>query len=457
MIDIRSYFFFQEGCFTRKKETKLFYGWYIVIASVLLIAYYSGIVVYGFTAFIDPIALTFGWSYTQISLATSLRGLESGALNPLVGIVVDRWPARPLALTGTVIFAVGLLCLSQVDSLTMFYLGFIVIGLGTSLAVHMVPQTAIVRWFRRDVGKASGVLFMGNGVGGLLIPGLVMMIDACGWKTSLLLLTVGILVFGIPLSLVFRTSPQECGLLPDGKTDRNPSGPPLPFASPYAMDVKEALKTRAFWQIGFATTLQMAGVMAVITHVMPHLTSMGVQRSLSGMVAMTIPLASLLSRIPFGCLCDVFDKRHVLAASIGLTSAGLFLFGMIDGSSYGLITLFVIFIGIGIGGLMPTRLPIYSEYFGTGNFGKIYGLASIFMTVGIVGGPPLAGRVYDTLGVFGPVWFFLGGANVLGGILVLTVPRSLRNLGTGHGPEPAVNHAPGGPGTLRLRRHTRAD
>jgi len=41
----------------------MFYGWYIIAAAVLLTNYNNGILGYGFTAFISPIAATFGWSY----------------------------------------------------------------------------------------------------------------------------------------------------------------------------------------------------------------------------------------------------------------------------------------------------------------------------------------------------------------------------------------------------------
>ena len=61
--------------------------------------------------------------------------------------------------------------------------------------------------------------------------------------------------------------------------------------------------------------------------------------------------------------------------------------------------------------------------------GKIYGLASIFMTVGIVGGPPLAGWAYDRLGFFDPVWLGLGVTNLVGIVLVLTAKRPERRPG----------------------------
>ena len=68
---------------SEQKHSKVFFGWYIVIASILITLYTHGIVQFGFTAVFEPIAEEFGWSYASISLASSLRGLEVGLLAPL--------------------------------------------------------------------------------------------------------------------------------------------------------------------------------------------------------------------------------------------------------------------------------------------------------------------------------------------------------------------------------------
>lgn len=70
---------------------KVFYGWFIVVAAVLTGLYIAGVVFYGFTAVFEPIADEMGWSYAQISLASSIRGLEMGLLAPLFGVMADRW------------------------------------------------------------------------------------------------------------------------------------------------------------------------------------------------------------------------------------------------------------------------------------------------------------------------------------------------------------------------------
>jgi MFS family permease len=72
----------------------VFYGWWVVCACFPIALYVSGITVYGFTAFIEPFAAEFQWSYTQISFAQSLCGFEAGIFNPVIGVLADRFGSR---------------------------------------------------------------------------------------------------------------------------------------------------------------------------------------------------------------------------------------------------------------------------------------------------------------------------------------------------------------------------
>lgn len=411
-------------------RVKLFFGWYIVTAAFLLGMYHGGIIAFGFTAFIAPIVATFGWSYAQVSFGTSLRGLEVGALDPFVGTAADRWPARRLVLIGVSLYGLGLVGISQAGNLAVFYLGFLVLGLGNSLTVGVVLRTTIAKWFKRDLGKASAVISMGAPIGGVLVPLLVRMIDIFTWQTSLLILAAGVWVIGVPLSFVFRASPEENGLLFDGKPRNDAEGQRRPQSPDLGVGVKEVLKMRAFWHIGIATMLQIGSIQAVITQVMPYLSSLGVERSTASMITMFIPLVSLTARIPFGWLADIFPNKYLIATSACLTSAGLFLFWLIDGNSFVLIYAFVAVFGLGLAG-MSIRTPLVREYFGTKNFGTIYGLIAVFGMIGLLVYPPVAGWVYDSFGTYKPIWLVFGGGSIIGVILALTTPSS-RSQGQSH-------------------------
>ena len=74
----------------------IFYGWWVVCAAFLFSFYVAGSAGLSFTAFVEPIANEFGWSYTQISIAASLRGLELGVFAPVIGLLVDRFGSERL-------------------------------------------------------------------------------------------------------------------------------------------------------------------------------------------------------------------------------------------------------------------------------------------------------------------------------------------------------------------------
>ncbi len=120
-------------------KIKLYYGWYIVAAGLVLAACNGWIFGYGWTAFVNPILVTFGWSMAQLSLGSSLRSLETGMFNPLWGPVVDRYSPKKLMLIGVTCKVLGIFCLSQTRNLAMFYIGFAIMGVGSSLATGILP------------------------------------------------------------------------------------------------------------------------------------------------------------------------------------------------------------------------------------------------------------------------------------------------------------------------------
>ena len=98
------------------ERPRIFYGWYIAAASLVNLLYTGGVANFGFTAVFEPIANEFRWSYAQISLASSLRGLEMGLLAPVVGFLVDKWGPKKMVFGGSIFLCLGFLLLSRVES-----------------------------------------------------------------------------------------------------------------------------------------------------------------------------------------------------------------------------------------------------------------------------------------------------------------------------------------------------
>ncbi len=123
---------FRPFMISQRAPHKIFFGWWIVVASFLTALYVGGAVFYGFTAFFEPIIEEMGWSHTELSLAASLRGLEIGILSPFIGFRVDRVGPRKVIFTGVLTTAVSPGLLRYATVLIMFYSAFVLMAVGTS-------------------------------------------------------------------------------------------------------------------------------------------------------------------------------------------------------------------------------------------------------------------------------------------------------------------------------------
>ena len=407
------------------RPPRIFYGWWIVAASFCIALYVGGVVFYGFTTIFEPIASEFNWSYTQISFAASLRGLEMGLFAPVIGILVDRWGPRRLIFGGAVATALGLMLLSRTSSLVVFYAAFFLMALGMSNCTMTVLMTAVANWFRKNVGKATGIAISGFGCGGLLIPLIVRFIEVYQWRSTMVILALGMLGIVLPLSLLFRHRPEQYGDFIDGRAADGvafDSGSAAPPAAEAHVGPKQALRSRTFWHLAVPFTYHVMAVSSIVTHVMPYLSSIGIARSRSSLVATGIPLMSVVGRLGLGSLGDRLDRRRISACAYFMMGLGAVCFAFAPTGGPWLFVPFLVLFGIGYGGNNALRPPMTREYFGRTSFGAVFGLIIGINMLGGFIGPPAAGWVFDTWGSYQSMWFLLAGLAPAAMVTVLTIP-----------------------------------
>ena len=387
----------------------------------------GGVVQYGFTALFEPIVQEFGWSYASVSLAASLRGLETGLLAPVTGFLADRWGPRRLVMIGSLLTAVGLLLLSLTQSLTMFYGAFVVVALGVSCCTVTVLMTAVSNWFHRKVGTASGIALSGFGLSGLVLPLLVALIASFGWRSALQLLSIGAIVVVLPMSLLLRHKPEQYGLAPDGDAGTvvpvtTPERGSIPDATAEPrFTVRQAMGTRTFWAIAAVFTYHTLTVSTITTHVMPYLSSVGFDRAAAAAVATFVPLLSVLGRVGLGWLSDRVDRRKSTVVSHAMMGVGTLCFALIPQGGAWLVLPYVLLFGIGFGGSNSLRPALVREFFGRASFGTVFGLVIGVNMIGSIAGPPVAGWVFDTFGDYEFAWLALTGLSVASIALIFTI------------------------------------
>lgn len=408
-----------------RKHPAIFYGWWMVVAYFLISMYIAGTVMFGFTAIIEPVVKELGWSYTQVSFAASLRGVESGLMAPLAGILSDRFGSKRVMFTGMAICGLGLLLLGQTQNLGMFYASFILISLGVIATAAPVTMPVIANWFHKKFGLAAGIVSSGVGLGGLMISLVVQLIDKYEWRMAMTLVGLGIFIIVLPLCLLTKQKPEKYGYLPDGKetADKVFDGNPASIQAANAqINSVEVLQSRTFIHIALAFLCGGFVVSTAITHVMPYLSSIGISRETAGLMAGFIPLASAVGRLGFGWITDKTNAKHATALCFIFLIIGFLFFNYIAQLGNWCMILSLILIGIGYGGSAIMILALTRHYFGTSKFGTIVGFIVGMTMLGQMGGPPLAGWIFDEWGSYTGAWFVAAALSLISLIFVMSTP-----------------------------------
>ena len=198
--------------------TGLFYGWRMVAASAAVRVLGAGLHSYGFTVFFLPLSQELNLSRTATSFAFSLSRAEGAIEGPIVGHLLDRYGPRPIMIAAVVTMGIGYLLLSQIES----YVAFLLIYTGLISLTHAggfmhAPMTLTNTWFIRLRARAMTINSAAYGVGGMLIaPVLSLVVHSWGWRWGAAAAGITFIVFGLPLCLMIRRSPESMGLLPDG-------------------------------------------------------------------------------------------------------------------------------------------------------------------------------------------------------------------------------------------------
>jgi sugar phosphate permease len=406
-------------------RNRIFYGWWIVIACLLIAAFSSGVISHGFTAIFEPIAEEFSWSYTQVSVAASIRGIEGSILAPIAGLFFTRLGARKIIFTGVAVIGLSLLILSRINSLWMFYITFMLAALGLSAVVGVVPMSVVGNWFRKNVALATGIVVCGSAFGGLMLPLVTKIVDTFGWREAMVIIGIGALGIFLPISLIVRQKPEQYGYLPDGKLSIEKTSAEVAESSQNTeveIGIRQALKSRTFWQLSSGLACCFTLIMTVITHVMPYLSTIGFTRSTSSFIASALPLTSISSRLGFGWLGDRFNKKMLLVISCFLMGLSLLLFSFINVLAAWLIVPFIILFSVGWGGVVPMHPALFREYFGRDSLSALLGFSMGLAYSVSIAGPPMAGWVFDNYGSYFYAWIALAGVAFVALILFLTSP-----------------------------------
>ena len=399
----------------RARSRAIFFGWYIVGASFVLMLMYGFFLTYGFAVFFPVILDEFGWSKAETSLAYGILAVEAGAMSPVYGWLVHRFGTRGPLMAGTVVGGAGLLILSQMNSLPVFYAGFLLAGLGLA-AYYTAPIAAIANWFRVRRAQAMGMCLAGFAVAALLIPVLRWLVEGFGWRAVLAAGGIASFCVCLPVCLLLRHRPEPYGLAVDGGGEVAPE-----VAEDLRPEVsaRQALRTPVYWLICAVYTTAFLSLSGMLPHLLQFYREVGIPGDLAAFSFSGYAVASLIGRIGGGYLSDRIDKRRIIAASH--LAIGLGTIGIAYTSEPWHLLYFSLFVGIGYAIAAPAIPALISDVFGTRSFALLYGLSILPATLFWMIAPGFAGWVSDHFGTYQLVFAGMGWVTLLATPLALLI------------------------------------
>jgi MFS family permease len=359
----------------------------------------AGLLHHAFGGYLAVLQDDRGWNKTQLSGAAALQQMETAIIGPLLGWIMDRFGPQGVIRLGVVMFGVGFMLLSQIDTLLGFYAAFIIVALGSSMCGFFPINVALINWFERWRARALSSLSLGLAMGGIFVPIVGWSLMTFGWRATAFASGVLALVVGMPLAMVIRRRPEDYGETVDGV-------PPAPDSAAVSEEshsisrdftAREALRTPAFWLLSLGHGFALFVVGAVNVHAISHLKE-ALAYTVSG-AAVFIMLVTVfqIGGVMIGwAIGDRFEKRFIAAACMVMHMLGLL--ALTYATSVPWLIAFAALHGVAWGLRGPFMHAIRADYFGRSAIGMILGLSFMIIVIGQVGGPMIAGMLADVTG-----------------------------------------------------------
>jgi sugar phosphate permease len=378
----------------------IFHGWRIAGAASSLQFMQSALLTQSFGAYVALLAEERGWSKTSLAGAAAMQSMEAAILGPLLGWVMDRFGPQAMIRWGIVVFAIGFFALSQLDTLTGFYVSAVTMALGASLCGYFPLTVAIIHWFERHRARALSLLSLGLALGGLAVPLVAWSMHTFGWRTTAIASGVLALMVGIPLASVIRGRPEDMGLTVDGVPKPAPikaDGADHPVSTGSEFTARQALRTQAFWLLGLGHGVALLVVTAVNVHAITHMKEgLGYSVAEAAWFILLMTVGQVLGVLSGAWMGDKYDKRRVAATCMMMHGAGLLLLTYATHSAE--LVAFALLHGVAWGLRGPFMQALRADYFGRNAIGMILGLSAVIIAMGQIAGPMVAGFFADLTG-----------------------------------------------------------
>jgi MFS transporter, OFA family, oxalate/formate antiporter len=389
-----------------------FYGWVMLFGSLIAILASIPGQTMGVGVFTDHLIAAWHLDRVQLSAAYMIGTIISGFSLPFAGRLLDTMGSRAMVSISAVGLGLSMALIASADQLvgpqstiaafTIVAVCFLCLRFFGQGCLAMVSRVIVGQWFNYRRGLATSFIGLFAAFGFNASPVLLnMLVDGWGWRGAYFILA-GVIGIGVSIlgALIYRNTPEECGLVMDG-------APPEKFAASQARKVPqatrdftrgEALRTWAFWV--FSLALGSHGL--IMTAVTFHIVSIGGEMGLTPDEAVAIfwPMAffGVAANFISGWFADRTKLKYLLFAFLFVELVGTAGLLNLD-SGFGRV---LITCGYGCAGGLFVQLSTvaWPRFFGRTNLGAISGLNMSVMVFSSAVGPLLFSTIQSFTGSY---------------------------------------------------------
>lgn len=398
----------------------MFYGWRVVGVCFVAAVFTWGLGVFGGSVYLSEIRRVHGWPLELVSSALTVFYLVNAVSLPAVGAAIDRWGARPVIVTGTLLLAAGVAAVGRHEAIWQLYAAFVCMGLGYATMSVTGLSATVAPWFERHQGRSVSLALTGASIGAMVVvPLLVFAITAFGFAKATLLAALILVATMVPLALVvlrFR-GPAALGLGRDGEPLQSPQTRDLGAAAPAGH--RGAIRSVAFWTVAGGFALGLLVQVGFLTHHFALAEPM-IGAHAAGLLVGATGFTGLLGRLLLARVIDQVDPRRY-SMGVFATQAVVLLVFAIWPSVPVLIPVSLIY-GFCLGQITTLSPIVVRREFGAEAFGAIYGVAGTAIQLCSAFGPVFYGVLVGIWGGYGPV-LGIAAAFELAALLCLAVGR----------------------------------
>ena len=366
-----------------------------------------------FGLYLAPMSAELGWGREVFSLAIALQNLMWGITQPFVGAIADRYGSGRVLVAGALLYAGGLVLMGTAQGQLTFHFGAgFVVGLALSAVSFAVVFGAVARVAPPErQGLALGIAgAAGSGGQLLMVLGNQALLDAEGWRTTLLIGALGALLI-LALAIPMR---GRAGAGAAQATEPAADGQRLAEA------LREAFAHRGYWLLVAGFFVCGFHVTFIMVHLPAFIADSGLPAWTGATALAAIGFFNIAGTFLFGALGDRYRKKYLLGWLYLLRAVviGGFLLLPVGTTS---VLVFASLMGMLWLATVPLTSGLVAQIFGTRYMTTLFGVVFLSHQVGAFLGAWGGGRVYDATGSYDVVWIVAVALGIVAALLHLPI------------------------------------